>query len=349
MGNLLIEDGVCQSFKTLDELKKDLITRKTGLALIDKSSKMPAYSQDSNGKLVVDFGQGKYNFSETGFDRYCKLINAPSRFVKGLPYDNIIKDLSASMFKSEVEKINLLTQGSTIMGASSKDRIISPLEIIESGIDPTGKEFPEISISEGQMLLRFTKSTEVMPFGEVLKTGLAITQDIGSGAAPSLDYYFLRLVCLNGAVARKFIKIGKFSGKMEKSKVLEVLKARIETNFKDKDMILKECITRMTSSIITPDDRKYIKLYLSAKMNLKNHEDISNKLDIQVKDGSNYYDLMNVITDGAKNYGPVDKFKFESLGGTMIEHFLPVKSTSEIFPGYCEFRRKKIYKEKNEA
>lgn len=347
MASLVKENPGSKTFKVLGELVADLETRKTKYETLDSGSKIPAFSQNADGKLEMVVGGNKFTFTGTGFDRFCKLIRVPSKFVLKLPYENVVKDLTASLIASELEKISCIVQDDTIIGASSREEPLTPTEVIQAAYkDTTSKEFADIALSDGFVITNFTRKQDALPFNEVIKTGLSVVHDFASGNPPSLEYYWQRLICTNGNVARKFITLGRFSKKMTRTKILETLSERINKNLEDRDFILKDSIVKMRDTKIQPDDIKYLKSYLSSKMDWENHGDILNNYTIQIKDGSTYYDLMNLITDGAKGYDSVDKLGFEMLGGTMVEYFLPVKPTSEILPGYCEFKRKLIHREK---
>lgn len=309
------------------------------------------FGQNTDGYLTIDYGQGTNVVTNSGFDRLCTLLNVPAKFVRKLPYDNIIKDLTASLMNTQVDHMSFITKDSDIIGVSSRKDPILTLEAVDRSFSSNRlEEIKEIGLENNNLIINFTRDRELLPFSDdTLDIGLSLNHDNTTGGSPSLSLYFWRLICSNGAVARDLVKIVKFSNRLEKSKMLSLLSERITTSLDDAKTILREAIIKMKETKIDPTDRKYIRGYLGRKLNWGENDTSTTQYDLKIggNNDTNYYDVMNYITDFAKNFDLEEKHRLELLGGRMLDHFRVIKPASEVFPGYSEYKRRFIHKELN--
>lgn len=344
--SVVYDDTSMEVYKTVEELRENLNKRKRTTSLVDNFSNIK-FSNDVNGKLQIDFGSGKQAFSSVGFDRFCKLIRVPSKFVKTLPYDNIEKDLYVSLFKSPLEQINFISKDNRVIGVSDKEDPVSTSEIVDKLFETNHKTIRDVSVYNEQLILSFTRNEEAPIIGDRIDSGLCLSHDDSTGGNPSLSYYFWREVCTNGAVAREIQKIAKFSKRMGKTQMFEIFNARVEESLNNISAILSGAIQTMNNTKIIQDEKKYLKCFLDKKLNFEENEVIGTAFTKSILQNvdSSYYDLMNFITDSAKSFPIDEKFHLESLGGNMVAHFKSVHPSFDIFKGYNDFKRKKMHKD----
>jgi len=343
--NLLLEDLGFKDFTSIDELRDHLKKDSLAVKTIDGPSSI-RFNQDSNGLLQADVTGEKYNFTKNGFDIFCKIFKVPPKFVKDLPFENIVKDLSVSILKSPLSEVSLITRNSKIVGASTRKQPLNTLDVVDKAFATNRVDFKNIGLSNGQLIVDFTRDKTVTLSGEVFETGINLIHDGDIGDTPSLDYYFWRLVCKNGAVSKKIISLSKFSKKMTNDAVYTLLSERVGVSLDIPNAMLKDSISRMETTKIADDDRKYIKMFIGKKLDFASREDGETQYDIKIKEGSTYFDLMNFTTDFAKSLDSANQNRIERFGGSMLGYFQTTKPSSEILKGYTEFKRLKVYKEK---
>ena len=337
-----------KNFKKLDELQAFLKTQDRKSSMVDGLTKLK-FSQDGLGKLQLDYGQGPQVFTERGFNIFCKSFKMPPKYLEVLPYENMVKDIFASIAKSPKEKINFISKNNRLIGCSTKEEITSTEEVVNKLFETNHKDVKEMAYRDDRLYLSFTRDTVIPIPGDNLETGLSVHHDDGMGSFPTLSHYVWRLVCTNGMKTREIENLASFSNRMQKSKMFEVFNKRIEDSFGKINNPLVECITRMSKTKIINDDKKYYRSYLKGKMYFADHPEFESGFTslIETNTESTFYDLMNFITNSALNLAVDEKDQLERLGGDMLAHFKAYKPSLDIFNGFTEFKRKKIHKEKN--
>lgn len=347
-----IKDEGFKDFKTLDDLLNALKAEGLEDHTADGFGTFK-FGQNTENRLTLDFGRGAMEFSPTGLDSFCKILGAPPKYIRTLPYDNVVKDLSASLLSSQLKKMNLIFNNkNVIQGVSGREKAIHTVDVIEE----FRKALPSVDMRElagfnHEYIINFTSHPVDMPQldNDNFLSGLAITHDGNCGLSPEIGFFIYRLVCSNGAVSKELVAMSKISNRKGRDKVLEVFRERLTTSLDTVNMDLKEAIFKMTGSRIEGEDVKYINKYLKKKMDYNNHDNVQSNYNRKIKDGSTYYDLMNFITDSAKEYDAVEKHKLETLGGRMLSFYHPSRPSSEVLPGYTEFKRRTKHKELVEA
>lgn len=337
-----------KNFKKLDDLKDYLKTKNRTTALVSGLSKLK-FSQDTLGKLQLDYGQGPQNFTERGFKILCKTFRMPPKYLELLPHENMVKDIFASIAKSPKEKINFISKDNRIIGCSTKDELTSTEEVINKLFETNHKNIKELAYRDDRLYLSFTRDTVVPLPNDSLETGLSVKHDDGQGGYPELSHYAYRLVCSNGLKTWTLEALASFSNRMEKSKMFEVFNQRIEDSLGKVNNPMVEAIKNMSNSVIPTEDRRHYKAYLKNKMYFGEHPEFKSEFEslIENKVDANFYDLMNFITNSAINLAVDEKDSLERLGGDMLAHFKDYKPSLDIFSGFTEFQRKLVYKEQN--
>lgn len=343
----LFPSSVMQTYKTVDEFRDALKTTDRRVMIADNINTVK-FNHDMNGKLMIDFGSGPYGFTETGFERFCKKIHVPASFVSALPCENSCKDLLASIYQSKIEQVNFIVKDNKIVGASDREDTVSTLEIVDRLFSSASdKKLKEIGVYREKALIYFTKEGSIPLVDDPIDYGLCVTHDDSTASNPSLDFYFFRQICSNGAVSRHIEKISKLSNRMDKMQMFDVLTQRVEQSLDYVNSTLSAAVRSMSTAPILSDDKKYLKMYLTPKLRFKENEYIALKYDelIGQKDNATYYDLMNFVTDSAKDFAIDERHRLMALGGDMVAHFKSQKATLDVFKGFNEFKRQKMHKE----
>jgi len=344
---MLLHQTETESFSNLDDAKQYIADHPMSIITTDSPSTIE-FEMGSDGELEAKVAGAKLQFAERGFDRFCDLISVPKKFVKALPFENIKKDLYASLMSSALNRITFMLKNGVVVGATPKEDPVYPREVIDKAFSVNHKDIKEINLYDDQLIVNFTRDTQQPVINETIDTGISLFHNGGVGANPTLSFYFWRQICSNGAMTKHLVKLGRFSSRMKKDRMLNVFESRVNSSLDEGNDILCSSIRNMNEEIIEEPEKKYLKHFLSKKLRFKEHDDGPSKfqLDIMSKEAS-YYDLLNFITDFAKSFGLFDKYTIERLGGDMVAYFLDVKPTSELFKGYAEFKRKAMHKERS--
>lgn len=342
-------DPEIKVFNHVDELRDHLKLNRRGHFVVNDFGKLK-FSQSTDGKLQLDWGSGVFEFTDTGFTRFCEAIKVPANFVRILPFDNLVKDLLIAFLHVTAKSLTILYKDNLVYGVSKRVEPLSCLEILNSAFMTNHKEFTNVSILNEDMLVQFTNNEFTLMPGDNFKSGLSLVHRGSQGVTPELSFYTLRLICTNGMVGSSLVKLGKFSNRLEKSKLLTLLPDRVDSNLVTaNDLLITSCV-KMSQSEVPQEEKKFIKGFLAKKLDF-NIEDASdggsNQFDALITNKvCTFYDLLNFITDYAKNFETEDKFEIEALGGRLAAGFRDVDPASELFSGYTEFKRKMLHKDK---
>jgi hypothetical protein len=332
------------AFKSVDEIKDFLSTKNRVVSTpVDNNVN---FESDKDGRLHLLSTGNDLQFAQSGFNRFCKLLKVPPKYLQELPFDNIKKDLTVSMLKSNLEEMNLIVRDEKIVGVTARENVVSPLEVVDR-VFKNGKELKDANISNENLTLCFVRSYENIVDNDRIGSGLCVTHDNSTGSYPSLSFYFWREVCENGAIAKNLEKMSKFSTRLDKDKMFEMLDMKIEQYTSSIENILSSSLQNMKQREVPQDEKRFLKSFLSRKLDFKNNGELEGKFDdlISKSSVSNYYDLMNYITNSSKEMTTVDSNKVKVLGGMMVAHFKSEKPSLDLFNGYAEFKRKKLYKD----
>ncbi len=334
-------------FKNIQEFREHLDKQNRVSPLVD-ASKGIKFGYDQSGKITMDYGSGVKGFTENGFTRFCKMLHVPARYIANLPSENASKDLLATLHRSKLSKFSLVLLDDQIVGATPKEETVSTLEIIDR-VFADGAPFNIKGIGgyKGNSIIYFTTESAVPIVNDQIDYGMALSHDDSMAGNPMVDFYFWRQICSNGAVARKLERLIKISNRMPKDKMFEVLINRIGTSLDSAASSFSSAVSTMSRTPIPTDDKKYLKSYIGSKFYFKDNQHLETKFETLIRnnDAATYYDLMNYITDSAKDFPIDESHRFLALGGDMVAHFKENKPTLDVFTGFTEFKRKKIYKE----
>lgn len=337
---VLVNDNPATTPKTIEELRAYLGTFDRQSIFIDSPSAINFFKSDKN-LFTVDTGQGKYPLTNSGFERFCKLIKVPSKFLLSLPHDNTFKDLKSTLYRAPITGINFIIKNGVIVGVSNKEQTTSAIEVLDRVFtDNHNFKIRNIGMEGEELILDFTRDSISPIVGDELECGLSLHHSDHDGSHPSLHNYIYRLICSNGAKALTSNKVAKFSGRMTKDKVFEILNERISTNIELIMSNLTSSIEKLNNTTIPTDEKKYIRGFLRKKLEFKDHDDIEASYDEKIhnKGEPTFYDLMNFITDSAKNFDIVNRDRIESLGGQLVVNFNPDRPTMELFRGYEAYK-----------
>lgn len=333
-------------YKTVDDFRDFLKAQDRQVIPVDTITNIK-FSHDATGKLNTNFGSGDKGFTEGGFSRFCKTLGVPARFVSSLPHENTCKDLYASLYSSGLDKINFIVKKDRITGVASRDDSVSTLDLMDKVF--TGapdRKVKEISFYNETADVSFTRQSIAPILNDQIDLGLMLSHDDSYGSNPSVSLYFWRLICENGAVAKQLEKIVKF-GRMNREQMFTVLGDRVESSLDTLGITLGASIKNMSQKTIPDEDKKYYKAYLRKKLSFEDKGYLETKYASLIEQNSSatYYDLMNYITDSAKDFDSSQKTKLLVMGGEMVSHFKDFNPTLDVLRGFTEFKRKKIYKE----
>ena len=346
---VLVDDAPDAFFNSLDELRDKLSKEVRKSVYTDSPTTVDFFKSDKN-LYSADTTQGKYPFSNTAFDRLCKLLNVPAKFMKKLPADNAIKDLKASLYRTPLKGLNFIVKNDVIVGISDKEQTTSALEVIDRLFTPNhGFSVKNIGMSGEQLVIDFTRDTITPIIDDSLEYGLSLKHSDHDGSHPHLSHYVWRQVCSNGLIVLQLEKLAKFSNKMPKEKMLEMLNERVSYNIDLISASLGGAVDKMSTTTIPQEERKYLKSFLYKKMDFENHDDLDVGFEEKIsrRAESTYYDLMNFITDAAKNFSVLERRGLEGLGGQLLSNFKSDRVTLEYFKGYAAHKFAAIQKEQN--
>lgn len=346
MSELFLPNAGQKEFESIDTLRDFLKTEKRGTYLCTDFNKIK-FSLSKDNEFLIDFGIGNYRFTVDGFNKFCKYFNVPTKFVSGLPYDNIVKDLYASLLNSDKEFVTFLYKDDKIYGISNREEPISTLEVLDTAFRTNHKEFKTIGFNNEEVIVNFCSNILNPIPGDIYGSGLSLHHNGTEARTPTLDFYYWRQVCTNGAVATSLIKLNKFSNRMDKSKFLSNFNSRVDQSLQKANDMLLVSLKSMHTKQIPNEEKPHVKEFLARKLDFNNNEGGSNSFDLEVtnKTEVTYYDLMNFITDYAKDFALVERHELEILGASISAYFRPVQPASELFKGYAEFKRRRIHKE----
>ncbi len=334
-------------FKTLEELREHLGKQTRRSLFTDSPTTVDFFKSDKN-IYSANTTQGSYPFSESGFEKLCKMLKVPSKFVLNLPSDNVTKDLKASLYRMPLKGLNFITKNDVIVGVSEKEQTTSATEVLDN-LFPANHAYGirNIGLSGENLIVSFTRDS-ITPFiGDTLEYGLSMLHSDHDGSHPQMGHYVWRQVCSNGLIALKLEKISKLSRKMPKDKMFEMFNSRVSENIELLTKSLTGALTRLQETVINPDEKKYLKTFLAKKLDYEAYADLSVKFDdvISHKSESTYYDLMNYVTDSAKNFSVMQRHYVEGLGGQLLANFKPDRASLECFNGYAAHKFAAIQKE----
>jgi len=344
---ILADDAPDKFFSVLDEVREKLSKEVRKSVYTDSPTTVDFFKSDKN-LYSADTTRGKYPFSNLGFDRLCKLLNVPAKFMKKLPSDNAIKDLKASLYRTPLKGLNFIIKDDVIVGVSDKEETTSALEVLDRLFVPGhGFAVKNIGMSGEQLVVDFTRDTITPILNDSLEYGLSLRHTDHEGTHPQLSHYVWRQVCSNGLIVSQLQKLAKFSNKMPKDKMFEMLSERVSYNIDLISTPLGSAVERLNTSTIPQEERRFLKSFLSKKMDFENHDDLDTGFEEKIsrKAESTYYDLMNFITDAAKNFSVLERRGLEGLGGQLVSNFKPDTVTLEYFKGYAAHKFAAIQKE----
>lgn len=307
------------------------------------------FSKDSTGKFLVDFGSGPRMFTPSGFSALCSTIKVPNRFITKLPHENMCRDLTASLFRSDEKILNFITSKDNVIGVSTRKVPVSTLEVLEKLLLENGLNYTDINYHKGMSAVSVVKGRITCLTGDEFDCGVVIQHDDCFGDHPRFGQYIWRLICTNGARVKTFEKTSKFSNRLDKTKMFDLFSTRLTESM---DLVCNDfvsVINRMTETKIPREDKRYLKAFVSKKLGHEEGGDPEYEMNIHDNDDATYYSLMNYITDYAKNFEPSQKNKYELLGGNVLSYFKDKGGSHEILPGFSNYRLKQIKKEINQG
>jgi hypothetical protein len=300
-----------------------------------------------DGRLQVQIpSYGTYPISNIGFERLCKILKAPARFFRQLPFENIQKDLSVQTLNTNYDRINFIIKNNVITGVSVRDFDVSPKDVLEKVLQNNSLKIIEGGYFNGNVFINYTNSENTPIINDSFQYGLSIICDDTGKDNPHLDTYLYRLICANGALAREYAPFQRFSNKQNKDSILDVISDKIQNGDYDLSSNISDSLSNMKDQLIPQDEKKYLQYYLKRSLDFKNRDDGKSRFQQEiVSKEASYYDLMNFITDYAKGFDLYNKRKLEILAGNMLPAFKEVNPHDEIFHGYAEIKRKAMRKE----
>lgn len=335
-----------KSFKDFEELSQHLASEQWTAHRVNNSQfSQFKIDRDSEGILIANWDGQNRRFSETGFERFCKCIDAPSKFLTKLPIENIRKDTSARLLGSTLGFVNLITKRDIITGCTLKEHPVSASDVILNGLQNANFNFRELSTSHNEkVFIPFTTDSSEPISGDELGMGTLLSMDDSNGEFPTLQPYIWRQICSNGAIARSLGKPYKFSSRLTRDKMLEVLAQKIETESERFQEVIHKAIVAMNSQIIPNEEKSHLESFMSKKLKWDKEEGSPEDYTEEIHENKNatYYNLFNYITNAAKNWDTEGRVKIQTLGGSMLGYFKEHGVKDEIFKGYTEFKRREL-------
>lgn len=335
------------TFKTLEECQAFLATQQRQTHLVDRSQFTDIkLGKTKENKVSIDFGQGELPLNRTGFSRICKITKSPENYLASLPLENIRKDIVARLLNdSKLKHLNFIMKNGQVVGAATKENTLSSQQFLNNAFQTNHKTFRTIGVSNERLVVDFTTNDEHSPLpNDVFGFGLSCFHDDSSGNHPTLAPYSYRLVCANGAVHTKTLGNVRFGARMSVDKVFEVMQQRFIELPQQLSQKYHDVLTVMNTTSVSPDEKKHIRDFLSEEFSWESGIDGSTQFDeiITNKEGANYYDLLNVITNYANQLDIQTRRQIQMLAGRMFDYF--DNSSTELFSGYSEFKRKELAK-----
>lgn len=343
---VLIDDKPDEFFKSVDNLR-DYLTKQNRLSVYTDSPAAVEFFKSDKNMFSINTGQGKYPLSEGGFNRLCKILKVPPKFLLKLPSDNVFKDLKASLYKTQVKGLNFIIKNDVIVGIGEKPETTSALEVVDRVFTGNQYTIKNVGISAEDLVVDFVRDSTMPLINDNLYYGLSFKHSDSDGAHPQMSHYVWRQVCSNGLIVSHLEKLAKFSNRMPKEKMFEILTDRVRENIDLISSSLHGLVNTMNETKVPQEERRFIKDFLEKKMDFENHNDLSEKYDslITKKEEATHYDLMNFITDSAKNFSVLERRRIEMLGGQLMLNFKSESPSLEIFSGYQTFKFNALRKE----
>jgi len=192
--SMLLNNTETEVFSNLDDARKYIKEHPITTVTTDSPSTIE-FGMGSDGELEASVSGAKYRFCDRGFVRFCDLVGIPHRFIKTLPFENVKKDLYASLISAYLNRITFLIKDDFIIGATGREEPVYPIEVIDRAFSVNHKDIKEINLNNDELIINFTRDSEQPIINEVIDTGISLYHDGGCGSNPALSFYFWRQIC----------------------------------------------------------------------------------------------------------------------------------------------------------
>ena len=306
------------------------------------------------GSNFISIDNKEYQASRWAVESFCKLCKISRSTVYELNPHHLIK-LINNIVKTQHKRICILLakEENKIVNLVKADYFrpsaIDVLMMFQDLISKYSWNNHEIKVCEKGMTLSLTTDLfgKIEPsVGDIIQTGFSISSSDTGGISLKGSLFLFRLECKNGAVLqdkwgevrwtydkRMTIKssLRTFRRKFEQIQFpIEILKKRISSLQTQKitDVEFRK-IWRKVTRILGVEDadyalnveaavRKEILQTLKEREKENRERLISNHRVVPLELGRNYYEILQRITDKAKDYPIFTKRKLERIGGSII-------------------------------
>jgi hypothetical protein len=153
---------------------------------------------------------GRFMLTDAGFDRLVARVGAPRGYLRSLDQDLSELLLQRHIEQGDLGDATLVVRGGKLVGITDPHLLrLSGVEALEAVAEvadrPEELEVERFDLSDTSVeidLLKRSGTTEVAP-GDVLKAGLRLRHSLVGEYATSIDFFVIRLLCLNGMTHRE--------------------------------------------------------------------------------------------------------------------------------------------------
>jgi len=287
----------------------------------------------------ISCGGDEYQITDWAFESLCSLLKIPKEFARTIPTELLLQNFERLKVEKN-KKVNMFISRNTVINlieapyfpTKNKDLLIRLNNVageLSLGVN-------EIRTSDRGMVLSFLKeglSLEPMP-GDITRFGINIQNSETGYRGAKANFYLLRLVCTNGAVASNnwgSVKLdydARISRERSLSNFIEGIK-KLGVDFKKFNDFYNGLINRELKAY------EFINIWRRLSRVVGNEEadrismvsqDVRNHLNKEVREGNRLlptgvalYNLYNAVTEAARRHQFIQRQNLEVLGGALID------------------------------
>ena len=308
-------------------------------------------SVTESGQFVKD--GHSFNMTQDAFLSLCKQLKIPDPFAKYIPWDLLQENITRLgnftdkpvhlFFKGEGSDRHIVNFAKEKFIPIPDRTFVEAFQDAEFNLERSSISNKGIQVDVTNPIIRDNDSFEVIEpkVGDTIKTGLSFMNSTSGFINPQAKIFLWRLVCSNGMIAPT--KIGQAKCRVKPNRDFKVILNNFLDQIMNMDIQAKMLANGWTKSQRTLNTDEFGKYWKGINKILREPDMVDSSIFMVDKETRGEYnaqrrlaekhnesfeetevvgfDLMNNITDQAKQFNPKTKHKLEEYAGKMLVEF----------------------------